>query len=130
MKDKRILITGGTGVLGTYIVETLLADGFVNIEVFSRSGVHDKLSFKSSPYVKFTKGNVVELHPLSQSIEEADYIINAAAIVSFDPKKFDKMHPVYMYSYVRTYTYCRREEDDAKLHVVFLQLQHKIRIQK
>lgn len=94
MKDQRILITGGTGVLGTQIVEALLADGFTNIDVFSRSGAHDKLPFRSSPYVTFTKGDVVELYPLTESIESADYIINAAAIVSFSPKKFDQMHAV------------------------------------
>lgn len=94
MKDKHILITGGTGVLGIYIVEALLADGFENIEVFSRSGGNDSLSFANHPNLTFTQGDIAELHPLTEAIERSDYIIHAAAIVSFHPKKFDLMHSI------------------------------------
>jgi len=94
LKDKHILITGGTGVLGIYIVETLLEEGFTNIGVFSKRGSNDSLSFARSPFVTFTKGDVSELHPLTEAVERSDYIIHAAAIVSFHPKKFDLMHSV------------------------------------
>ncbi|MFT6338483.1 MAG: dihydroflavonol-4-reductase [Saprospiraceae bacterium] len=94
MKDKNILITGGTGVLGIYIVETLLAEGFENIEVFSRGGSNDSLSFADHPNITFTKGDIAELHPLTEAIERSNYIIHAAAIVSFHPKKFDLMHSI------------------------------------
>jgi len=92
LKDKHILITGGTGVLGIYIVEALLADGFENIEVFSRGGSNNSLSFADHPNVTFTRGDIAELHPLTEAIDRSDYIIHAAAIVSFHPKKFDLMH--------------------------------------
>ena len=94
MKDEHILVTGGTGVLGMYIVETLLESGFTDIEIFSRSGSNSRLSFADSPYVTFTIGDVQELHPLTEAIERSDYIIHAAATVSFHPKKFDLMHNV------------------------------------
>ncbi len=94
MKDKHILITGGTGVLGIYIVEALLADGFTDIEVFSRSGSRSSLPFASNSNVTFTKGDVAALHPLTEAIERSDYVIHAAAVVSFHPKRFDLMHTV------------------------------------
>ena len=94
MKDNHILITGGTGVLGIYIVEALLDDGFKNIEVFSRGGSNESLSFVDHPNVTFTKGDISELHPLTEAINRSDYIIHAAAIVSFHPKKFDLMHSI------------------------------------
>ena len=94
MKDKHILITGGTGVLGIYIVEALIADGFKNIEVFSRGGSNNSLSFANHSNVTFTKGDIAELHPLTEAIDRSDYIIHAAAIVSFHPKKFDLMHSI------------------------------------
>jgi nucleoside-diphosphate-sugar epimerase len=92
LKDKHILVTGGTGVLGVYIVEALLADGFENIEVFSRGGSNNSLSFANHKSVTFTTGDIAELHPLTEAIDRSDYIIQAAAIVSFNPKKFDLMH--------------------------------------
>jgi len=94
LKDKRILVTGGTGVLGMYIVEALLAEGYTDIEVFSRSGSNPSLSFADNECVTFTKGDISELHPLTDAIERSDYIIHAAAIVSFHPKRFGLMHAI------------------------------------
>lgn len=93
-KDERILVTGGTGVLGNYIVKNLLARGYSNIEVFTRSGGNDNLQYADDSRIVFTKGDVSQLFPLSDSIDKADYVIHAAAVVSFDPKFFKKMHLV------------------------------------
>ena len=93
-KNQRILVTGGTGVLGTYVVKRLLSGGYTNIEIFTRSGGKPSLEFLDDERVTFTKGDIAELYPLTDSIESADYIINAAAIVSFDPRVFKKMHLV------------------------------------
>ena len=93
-KNQRILVTGGTGVLGTYVVMCLLSRGYTNIEIFTRSGNKPHLEFSKDQRIIFTKGDIAELYPLTESIERADYIINAAAIVSFDPRVFKKMHLV------------------------------------
>ncbi|MDF1698445.1 MAG: NAD-dependent epimerase/dehydratase family protein [Saprospiraceae bacterium] len=93
-KNQRILITGGTGVLGAYIVNQLLESGYTNIEIFTRSGPKPTLDFIDHPHVEFTVGNVTELYPLTDSIERADYVIHAAAVVSFDPSLFKTMHEV------------------------------------
>lgn len=93
-KNQRILVTGGTGVLGRYIVDYLLSDGYVNIEVFTRTNNTSNLNFGSDQRIEFTQGDIRELYPLTDSIEKADYVIHAAAIVSFDPKEFRRMHAV------------------------------------
>jgi len=80
--------------LGSYIVRHLLAEGYTNIEVYTRSGKSSGLEFSEDDRVRFTIGDVTELFPLSDSIAAADYVINAAAIVSFDPRDFTKMHAV------------------------------------
>jgi len=81
-------------VIGIYLVQKLLSLGYTNIEIFTRSGANETLPFASDGRVTFTKGDIVELHPLSDSVANADYIIHAAAIVSFNPKKFDAMKSV------------------------------------
>ncbi len=93
-KNQRILVTGGTGVLGSYVVRHLLNEGYTNIEVFTRTNKTKYLDFADDKRVKFTIGDIIELFPLSDSIEAADYVIHAAAIVSFDPREFKKMHTV------------------------------------
>ncbi|MEM9545681.1 MAG: NAD-dependent epimerase/dehydratase family protein [Bacteroidota bacterium] len=93
-KNQRILVTGGTGVLGAYVVKRLLHQGYSNIEIFTRTNKKSNLVFADNSRVKFTKGNITELFPLTDCIESADYVIHAAAIVSFDPREFKKMHAV------------------------------------
>ena len=93
-KNQRILVTGGTGVLGTYVVECLLRRGYTNIEIFTRSGRKSNLEAPDDQRITYTHGDIAELFPLSDSVERADYVIHAAAIVSFDPRVFKKMHLV------------------------------------
>jgi len=71
VKDQRILVTGGTGVLGCYIVEALLDDGWTDIEVMSRGGRSDKVSFADDRRVTFTVGDVTELFPLVDAVGRA-----------------------------------------------------------
>jgi len=93
-KDQRILITGGTGVLGKFVVRQLLDAGYTNLEVFTRSGRSSDTHLSDDDRITFTKGDIRELYPLADSIERADYVIHAAALVSFNPKEFKRMHAV------------------------------------
>ena len=88
------MVTGGTGVLGNYIVRRLLDDGYTNIEVFTRSGIKSDSEFANDERVIFTRGDIIELFPLTDSIEAADYVIHAAAMVSFNPRDFQMMKRV------------------------------------
>lgn len=87
-------MTGGTGVLGAHIVRALLLDGYSNIEVFTRANKKSNLEFAEDKRVEFVQGDIRELYPLTDSIDRADYVIHAAAIVSFDPRQFTRMHAV------------------------------------
>jgi len=93
-KDQRILVTGGTGVLGAYIVRHLLEEGYSNIEIFTRKGKKSNLDFANDARVLFTDGDITTLFPLTDCIERADYVIHTAATVSFDPRDFKIMHEV------------------------------------
>lgn len=92
MKTESILVTGATGILGHHIVGELIDAGYRDIALLIRSG---KLNAQLKPYegkVRVVKGDVVGLSPLQEEIARADYVIHAAATVSFDPKMRDELY--------------------------------------
>lgn len=78
-----ILITGGTGFIGAYIIKNLVEKGF-NVRTLRRS---DKTPFfiPSSVVekVEWVQGDVLDAVSLYDAMEGVDAVIHAAAIVSF-----------------------------------------------
>lgn len=86
-QDKRILVTGGAGYIGSILVNRLLADGYKVI-------ILDKLMFGVEPLKNFLKhpnpnlaiivGDIQNEDDVLRAIENADAVVHLAAIVG-DP---------------------------------------------
>lgn len=99
LKDKRVLVTGGTGSLGKVLVRRLLT-GEVGrpqqITVFSRDEAKQhsmRLAFQNlrastdeviyhnfEQFLQFRIGDVRDLHSVSAALRQADVVFNAAAL--------------------------------------------------
>ena len=99
LKDKRVLVTGGTGSLGKVLVRRLLT-GEVGrpqqITVFSRDEAKQhsmRLAFQNlrastdeviyhnfEQFLQFRIGDVRDLHSVSTALRQADVVFNAAAL--------------------------------------------------
>lgn len=93
-KTEKVLVTGATGLLGPYIVADLVESGYTDIKVLIRSG---QLNNELRPYdqhLTVVKGDILELYPLSTIIDEVDYVIHVAAMVSFDPRDKKEMYEI------------------------------------
>ena len=82
---KRILITGGSGSLGTALVERLLSGKNGNpesITIFSRGEAkqHDMMMAYPSDKLKFIIGDVRDYHAVLLAVVNADIVIHAAAL--------------------------------------------------
>lgn len=96
IKDKVILITGGTGSFGTTVVETLLKYHPKRIIIFSRDEKKqfDMRNFYDSPILKFVIGDVREKDILDKVMGGVNYIFHAAALKQVPTAEFFPLEAV------------------------------------
>ncbi|MCX8517694.1 MAG: polysaccharide biosynthesis protein [Rhodoferax sp.] len=81
-KDKKLLITGGTGSFGNAVLNRLLHSDFTEIRIFSRDEKKQedmRLALNSSK-VKFYIGDVREYESIHEAMQGVDYVFHAAAL--------------------------------------------------
>lgn len=90
IKDKVILITGGTGSFGSTVVETLLEYRPRRIIIFSRDEKKqfDMRNYFDTPVLKFVIGDVREKDILDQVMNGVNYIFHAAALKQVPTAEF------------------------------------------
>lgn len=82
LKNKKILITGGTGSLGHALTSRLLKMGVETIRIYSRNEskqVQMDSEFKDSR-LRFFVGDVRDLQRLTRALEDVDIVFHAAAL--------------------------------------------------
>jgi dihydroflavonol-4-reductase len=89
-----VLVTGGTGFLGSYIIKQLVEKGYA-VKAIRRS---NKLPFWISKEifdsVQWIDGDVLDVVALQDAMEGVDTVIHSAAVVSFATKDRKNMYQV------------------------------------
>lgn len=82
-----IAVTGGTGLLGSYLLQKLVRDGFA-----IRAIVRKNPSAKQNGHqVTWVEGDVTDVDSLKSAFSKCDCVVHAAGLVSFNPKKEDEL---------------------------------------
>jgi dihydroflavonol-4-reductase len=80
-----VLITGVTGLVGSAIAKEFLAKGFSVKALVRSQNSHEKVKAISEK-IEIVEGDVLDILALNVALENVDYVIHCAAIVSFAPK--------------------------------------------
>ncbi len=81
MKNKKILITGGAGFIGSNLAEEVAKENDVVIlDDLSSGRIENIKELLERDNIKFIKGSIVDLDLLQQSFKDIDYVFHQAAI--------------------------------------------------
>lgn len=79
-----ILVTGATGMVGSYVVRYLLKKGYSNIIGCRRKGSDLTLITDFKDKIKWIELDILDHLDVYKAIEEVDFVIHAAATVDFN----------------------------------------------
>ncbi|MCK7558555.1 NAD-dependent epimerase/dehydratase family protein [Chitinophaga sedimenti] len=78
-----ILVTGGTGFLGSHLIRTLVQAG-KPVKALYRKHIPDQLADVRDK-VMWVKGDVLDVTALEEAMEDVTHVYHCAAVVSFNP---------------------------------------------
>ena len=96
IKNKIILITGGTGSFGHELLDTIMDKGFKEVRIFSRDELkqeHMRIRL-NNPKVKFYIGDVRDRDSVDAAMKGVDMVFHAAALKQVPSCEFFPMQAV------------------------------------
>ena len=90
----KILITGGTGFLGSYIIKQLVEKNYAVRAIRRGNKLPTWISKEITDKVEWVEGDILDVVALQDAMESVDTVIHSAAIVSFLRKDREQMYQV------------------------------------
>ncbi len=84
-KQSKVIVTGGSGFIGSYIVRNLLQQGYNDILCFKRPTSDLALLGEAAQSARWQDVDLLDVCTLQDHLKDAQVIIHAAALVSFAP---------------------------------------------
>lgn len=90
----KILITGGTGFFGAYIIKALIEKGYAVRAIRRSHYLPSYIPKEIFNKVEWIEGDILDVVSLKDAMEGVDTVIHSAAIVSFLKKEQKKMYKI------------------------------------
>ena len=85
-KTSSILVTGATGLVGSYVVRTLLENGYENVTIIHRKSSDMSLLGDAVDKVRKFEADLTDVFGLEDAMEGITHVIHCGALVSFDSR--------------------------------------------
>ncbi len=92
--SKKILVTGGTGFLGSYIISHLVEKGYVVRALRRSTNLPAWISPNILDKVEWVEGDILDVVALQDAMENIDTVVHSAAVVSFLKRDRKNMYQV------------------------------------
>jgi dihydroflavonol-4-reductase len=90
----KVFITGGTGILGRQLISRLFDKDFEVVALEKGKELNRRRLVPFSEKITWIDGDVGDLMALQSGMEDADFVIHAAALVSFNPADRTILHKI------------------------------------
>eukprot|EP01113_Clastostelium_recurvatum_P040667 TRINITY_DN6342_c0_g1_i2.p1 TRINITY_DN6342_c0_g1~~TRINITY_DN6342_c0_g1_i2.p1 ORF type:complete len:479 (-),score=101.27 TRINITY_DN6342_c0_g1_i2:20-1456(-) len=109
-QDKRVLVTGGCGFFGSYLVKELVAEGAKLVRVFdlATSFIPAVCGVNDNPRVTLTKGDIRDAEALYRACEGIDIVFHTASLLRFGRNSSQLVKAVNYDGTVAVLDACRR----------------------
>ncbi|MEO1624578.1 MAG: NAD-dependent epimerase/dehydratase family protein [Bacteroidota bacterium] len=116
-KDTTILVTGGTGLVGSHLLRQLLNKGYHRIRAVRRKDSSMQLVADIQDQIEWVEGDILDIFFLDDVMEDIQQVYHAAAIVSSHPGEEDLMRKVNVEGTANVVNAALKAGVDKFLHV-------------
>lgn len=88
-----ILVTGGNGLIGSFIIRELLQRGY-KVKVFRRANSDLSLLADVLSGVSLCEGDILDISSIHSALTDVEAIVHCAGFISFDPGDSDKLFKI------------------------------------
>lgn len=93
-KNDKILVTGGTGFVGAYIIRELVSQGYQNIHALRRKSSDMRMVEPFRTSVKWHIADLLDIDDIYNLVRGSARVIHAAGLVSFAPKDKELLYEI------------------------------------
>jgi dihydroflavonol-4-reductase len=87
-KNVSILVTGGSGLVGSYLLRHLITEGYTNIKALKRSQTDLKLVGTIQDKIQWIDADLSNIFELDDAMEGVAQVYHCAAMVSYDERDY------------------------------------------
>ena len=117
MQDQPIFITGGTGLVGSYVLRMLVDRGYTNLSALKRRTSQMDLVLSVADQIKWIEGDITDSPFMHEILRDQDAVIHSAALIGFAPKARQNMHAVNVLGTANVVDACLANQVRRLIHV-------------